>query len=147
MTDDAKRAALLDLLSDTEREIEDLQRVARFLRSRIGLQEAQVRSAAPEPQQPVVQDADIVSSGEYAGWSSREAAIRILDKVGRPITVDDLLRLLRRAGLELNGKHARNTLRRTLFGDPAFVHPTPRLWGLAPKARTMNEEGSLGLGE
>jgi hypothetical protein len=143
--DERLREALTLTLDDTERQIDELQRFARHLRSRLGNggdanQSVGVPTIIQGP--PPVPDGLIVSPGDLAGKTSREGAIHVLRNAGQPLATKEVLRLLRRGGIKLDGKYAHATLRRNLHAEPVFVSPTPGMWTLAPEAGA--DEGEVG---
>lgn len=145
--DPSQRAALRMVINDLVRERDNLNVTIATLNARLG-PNGSADGPVPLPAFSAqismnprnLPDEAIVNPGELVGMTSRDAAIRVLHKSDRPLTVQELHRLLLRGGVPLNGVHAVNTLRRALDGDPRFVRASSRHWEVMADAAEPEPE-------
>ena len=133
--DPSQRAALRMVIDDLARERDNLSVTIATLKARLALDNAEEAAfmqpaLIPDDRPPRLRDEAVVSPGELANMTSKDGVAHVLRKAGRPLTTQDLLRLLRRGGKELPGLHAVNTLRRALDKDPRFYYARPRHWAV-----------------
>jgi hypothetical protein len=144
-SDQTRRRALEAALSDAINERHRLDVVIGYLSEKLGRPVELPGVPGTGPGQPVDDPAHLVADGEFYGMSAPAAAVRVLQKVGKPnaLKTEQLVSAIRKGGVKV--KNA-GTLYRSLIRHTKFKRVGKGLWGLAewypqpPQARTSTRE-------
>ncbi len=130
-----------DLLSEVEeditkheKEIQSLKEMGNLLRKKLGMSiEENIATFSTVDNGAAENTQTTFNKGDLYGLSHAEAGHRALERAGRQLTVDDILKMIVDAGFKIGGKDAKRTLYGSLVRSRKLVLVAKNTFDLAER--------------